>query len=238
MKVIPAIDLLDGQVVRLHKGSYDEVTVYNNDPLDQARIFMDAGFRHIHVVDLNGARRGKFENLESVQSIVAQLDMSVQMGGGIRSFEDARYLIEEGVTKIVCSSMAVKSENEWFKTLEHYSDQTILGMDLKKGQLAYSGWKETSEKPINAFLNRQLEHELEEVLCTDISRDGTLEGVNHELYQNLHQQFPELNFIASGGVSGKEDLQKLQANDVYGVVVGRAYYEKKLSLDVMKGYNE
>jgi phosphoribosylformimino-5-aminoimidazole carboxamide ribotide isomerase len=210
MKVIPAIDLLDGQVVRLHKGSYDEVTVYNDDPLDQARIFKEAGFRHIHVVDLNGARRGAFENLESVQSIVANLDMSVQMGGGIRSFDDARHLLEEGVTKIVCSSMAVKSESDWFKTLEHYSDQTILGMDLKKGQLAYSGWEETSEQPIKSFLGRQLEHGLKEVLCTDISRDGTLEGVNHQLYQNLHQQFPELNFNASGGVSGEEDLKKLK----------------------------
>lgn len=237
MKVIPAIDLLDGQVVRLHKGSYDEVTVYNDDPLTQARIFKDAGFRHIHVVDLNGAREGTFKNLESVQSIVAHLDMSVQMGGGIRSFDDARHLIEKGVTKIVCSSMAVKSEDEWFKTLDQYGSHTILGMDLKEGQLAYSGWEETSEEPINAFLNRQLEHGLEEVLCTDISRDGTLEGVNHKLYQNLHQQFPQLNVIASGGVSGEADLKTLQENNVYGVVVGRAYYENKLSLDVMKEYH-
>ncbi len=238
MKVIPAIDLLDGQVVRLHKGSYDEVTVYNDDPVEQARLYKEAGFDHIHVVDLNGARQGKFVNLDSVLSIITELDISVQMGGGIRSFEDARKLLDQGVSKIVCSSMAVKNEEAWFKVLEKYAERAILGMDLKEGQLAYSGWEETSEEPVNAFLARQLEEGLGEVLCTDISRDGTLEGVNHELYQTLKEQFPDLNFIASGGVSGEEDLKKLDASDVYAVVVGRAYYEGKLSLEDMKKYNK
>jgi phosphoribosylformimino-5-aminoimidazole carboxamide ribotide isomerase len=237
VKVIPAIDLLDGKVVRLHKGSYDEVTEYNDSPLNQARTFKEAGFNHIHVVDLNGARKGEFENLPHVQSIVDELDISVQMGGGIRSYESARNLLEAGISKIVCSSMAVKNAEDWQKTLENYPGRSILGLDLKGGKLAYSGWEKTSDAPVRDFLQQQVDHGLQEVLCTDISRDGTLEGVNRQLYQRLMQQFPGLNFIASGGVSGADDLKNLSEDNLHAVVVGRAYYENKLTLSEMKAYH-
>jgi phosphoribosylformimino-5-aminoimidazole carboxamide ribotide isomerase len=237
MKVIPAIDLLDGKVVRLHKGDYDEATIYNDDPVAEARKFKEAGFDHIHIVDLNGAKEGRFVNLKYIKEIISEIDLSVQTGGGIRSYSDARMLIEQQLSHIICSSMAVKSPDQWLKVLEDYGNRAILGMDLKDGKVAYGGWLETLDKPLNDFLQPMIDRNLSTVLCTDISKDGTLEGPNMELYQQLSEQFPELRFIASGGVADASDLQQLAKQDVYGVVVGRAYYENKISLNEMMNYH-
>jgi phosphoribosylformimino-5-aminoimidazole carboxamide ribotide isomerase len=238
MRVIPAIDLLNGQVVRLHKGSYQDATIYNDNPLDEARKFKTAGFKHIHIVDLNGAKEGEFVNLKHIQRIIEELDMSVQTGGGIRTYEDVQRLLDHGIQKCVCSSMVIKNPTDWEKALQKHPKQMIMGMDLKDGKMAYSGWLETSEESPGSLLQRMLDLGLQEVLCTDISRDGTLEGVNHELYADLMEQFPHLNFIASGGVSDANDLRLLAEKDVFGVVVGRAYYDKKISLDQMKQYHQ
>ncbi|NGP89453.1 1-(5-phosphoribosyl)-5-[(5-phosphoribosylamino)methylideneamino]imidazole-4-carboxamide isomerase [Fodinibius halophilus] len=237
MKVIPAIDLLDGQVVRLHKGNYDEVTVYNNSPLDEARKFQEAGFDHIHIVDLNGAKEGAFINLEHIQEIINELGISVQTGGGIRSYDDASMLLEKGLANIICSSMAVKSKEAWLSVLDSYGERAILGMDLKDGKVAYGGWLETLDQTLVEFLQPMIDRGLRTVLSTDISKDGTLEGPNLELYKKLKSQFPDLNFIASGGVSNATDLEALEKQNMYGVVVGRAYYEEKLTLDEMLEYH-
>lgn len=237
MRVIPAIDLLDGKVVRLHKGDYEEATIYNDNPLDEARKFQEAGFRHIHIVDLNGAKEGRFVNLNHIQRIIDELDISVQTGGGIRSFEDAERLIEHGLSNIICSSMAVKSPDEWLRVLDAFGEQAILGMDLKDGKVAYGGWLETLDQSLEEFLQPMIERGLSTVLCTDISRDGTLSGPNLELYSDLSTQFPDLNFIASGGVSDIEDLQSLSEQQLFGVVVGRAYYEHKISLEQLLQYH-
>lgn len=237
MKVIPAIDLLNGQVVRLHKGDYDQATIYNENPVEEAQKFKEAGFSHIHVVDLNGAKEGSFVNLQHIRQIIQELDLSVQTGGGIRSYEDAAMLLDQGISNIICSSMAVKNKQEWLAVLAEYGDQAILGMDLKDGKVAYGGWLETLDQLLQDFLEPMIERGLSTVLCTDISKDGTLEGPNLELYQKLSLQFPDLNFIASGGVSGANDLQALHQQNMYGVVVGRAYYENKISLDEMMSYH-
>lgn len=238
MKVIPAIDLLGGKVVRLQKGDYEKVTVFNEDPIIVARDFAKAGFKHIHVVDLDGARTGEFSNLSIVLRIKDELGLSVQMGGGIRHFGHVSRLFESGISKIVCSSMAVKNEAHWLKALEIFGgDRCILGMDLKDGKMAYAGWIETMDEPVNQYLQRMQERGLKEVLCTDISRDGMLSGANVELYQKLMSDFRELNFIASGGVAGLEDLKRLAEIDVHAVVVGRAYLEGYLSLNDMKDYH-
>ncbi len=237
MKVIPAIDLLDGKVVRLHKGNYEKATIYNDDPLSEAKKFKEAGFNHIHIVDLNGAKEGRFVNLKYIKEIIRELDLSVQTGGGIRSYGDATMLIEQQVSNIICSSMAVKNPEKWLKVLEDYGDRAILGMDLKDGKVAYGGWLETLDKSLNDFLQPMIDLGLSTVLCTDISKDGTLEGPNLELYQQLSEQFPALNFIASGGVSGAKDLQALSNQRQYGVVVGRAYYEGNISLKEMHKYH-
>lgn len=237
MKVIPAIDLLDGKVVRLHKGDYNEATIYNDNPAEEAKKFKEAGFNHIHIVDLNGAKEGKFVNLKHIKAIISELDMSVQTGGGIRSYGDARMLLEHGISNIICSSMAVKSSEDWLNVLQDYGDRAILGMDLKNGQVAYGGWLKTIDQSLDGFLKPMIECGLSTVLCTDISKDGTLEGPNINLYQELSEQFPKLHFIASGGVSDNKDLQALSKQNQYGVVIGRAYYEGTLSLEEMQTYH-
>ncbi len=234
MQVIPAIDLLNGQCVRLHKGSYDEVTVYNESPLGQAGDFQKAGFSHIHIVDLNGAKEGHFVNLPHIKQVINELGISVQTGGGIRTFENAEYLLNGGISKVICSSMAVKNEPDWLKLLKEYPDQSILGMDLKDGKIAYGGWLETASESIDSFVSRMIDHGLQEILCTDISKDGTLSGPNLELYIELKSKFPEIKLIASGGVSSLADLQALENEDIDAVVVGKAYYENRISLEQMQ----
>jgi phosphoribosylformimino-5-aminoimidazole carboxamide ribotide isomerase len=237
MLTIPAIDLLNGQAVRLHKGSYEEVTVYNDSPLEQARAFKKAGFDHIHVVDLNGAKEGKFINLPHIKEIIEELGISVQTGGGIRKFEDVEMLLDAGLSKVICSSMAIKNEKDWLKSLDQFPEQMILGMDLKDGKIAYSGWLETAEESVESFLTRMIEHGLQEVLCTDISKDGTLSGPNIELYKKLKSQFPEIKLIASGGVAEVRDLEELEEANMDAVVVGKAYYENRISLKQMVEFN-
>ncbi|MDR9415474.1 MAG: 1-(5-phosphoribosyl)-5-[(5-phosphoribosylamino)methylideneamino]imidazole-4-carboxamide isomerase [Gracilimonas sp.] len=237
MQTIPAIDLLNGQAVRLHKGSYDEVTVYNQSPLNQALKFKEAGFDHIHVVDLNGAKEGKFVNLPHIRQIIDELDISVQTGGGIRSFKDVEMLLNAGLSKVICSSMAIKNEKDWLKALKKYPKQMILGMDLKDNKIAYSGWLETAEESVDSFLHRMLDQGLKEVLCTDISKDGTLSGPNFELYNRLHNTFPKFRLIASGGVSSYTDLTKLNEANIDAVVIGKAYYEGKLTLREIASFN-
>lgn len=238
MKVIPAIDLLNGQVVRLHKGKYEEVTIYDDQPSHTAKKFKDAGFNHIHIVDLNGAKEGKFVNLPYIQSIIDELGMSVQTGGGIRTLGDVELLLNAGLSKVICSSMAIKNEPDWIKALEKFPEQMILGMDLKDGKIAYSGWLETAEEDTFSFLSRMIKHGLQEVLCTDISKDGTLSGPNFELYNSLKKAFPEVTIIASGGVSNQQDLVQLSDADIDAVVVGKAFYEHHITLEQMKSLSE
>ncbi len=238
MKVIPAVDLLNGEVVRLHKGKYEEVTVYDKDPVDTARKFKEAGFDHIHIVDLNGAKEGKFVNLPHIKAVIKDLDISVQTGGGIRTFEDVEYLLDAGLTKIICSSMAIKNESDWVKALDKFPDQMILGMDLKDGKIAYSGWLETAKEDTFSFLERMIQIGLKEVLCTDISKDGTLSGPNLDLYISLKKAFPEITLIASGGVSNQQDLIELKEAEIDAVVVGKAYYENHITLEQMKSLSE
>lgn len=233
MKIIPAIDLLDGEVVRLEKGDYSKKTIYNSDPVDEARKFKTAGFKHIHIVDLNGAISGSFENLPIIRNIITQLGLSVQTGGGVRSGQDIDMLLNAELSGVICSSMAVKSPEEWKKAVENYPDKMILGLDLKDGKMAYGGWLETSDQPIEEFLNPMIEAGLKTVLSTDIARDGMLSGPNLEMYSDLQNRFPQLNWIASGGVSSLDDLVKLQAKQLHGVVVGKAYYEGHIHLKEM-----
>ncbi|WP_234570119.1 1-(5-phosphoribosyl)-5-[(5-phosphoribosylamino)methylideneamino]imidazole-4-carboxamide isomerase [Rhodohalobacter sp. 614A] len=231
MKIIPAIDLLDGQVVRLQKGDYAQKSVYNENPVEEAAKFKNAGFSHIHVVDLNGAKSGTFENLSIIKKIINELGLSVQTGGGVRSRSDIDQLLNAGLSGVICSSMAVKKPDEWIGAVSDHPEKMILGLDLKDGKMAYGGWLETSDQSISDFLQPMIDAGLQTVLSTDISRDGMLSGPNINMYEELQSDFPNLNWIASGGVSNTDDLKNLQNIDVYGVVVGKAYYEKKISLD-------
>ncbi|WP_069130475.1 1-(5-phosphoribosyl)-5-[(5-phosphoribosylamino)methylideneamino]imidazole-4-carboxamide isomerase [Rhodohalobacter halophilus] len=234
MNIIPAIDLLDGQVVRLQKGDYNKKTVYNHNPLEEAAKFKAAGFSHIHVVDLNGAKSGSFENLPIIRSIMKETGLSVQTGGGVRSSEDIRKLLDAGLSGIICSSMAVKKPDEFLKAISSNPEEIILGLDLKDGKMAYGGWLETSDRSIEEFLNPMVEAGLQTVLSTDIARDGMLSGPNIDMYRDLQERFPALNWIASGGVSKPKDLIELKNIGLYGVVVGKAYYEGHITLNNLK----
>ena len=203
IRIIPAIDLLDGQAVRLQKGDYDKKTIYNHNPLEEARKFKAAGFDHIHVVDLNGAKSGSFENLPIIKTMISELGLSVQTGGGVRSRKDIDQLLNAGLSGIICSSMAVKKPAEWMKAVEDQPDEMILGLDLKDGKMAYGGWLETSDAPIEEFINPMIDAGLKTVLSTDIARDGMLSGPNLEMYADLQERFPQLSWIASGGEIGR-----------------------------------
>ena len=237
MRIIPAIDLLDGQAVRLQKGDYAKKTVYNHDPLAEAQAFKTAGFDHIHVVDLNGAKSGSFENLPIIKTMIKELGLSVQTGGGVRSRKDIDQLLDAGLTGVICSSMAVKKTDEWLKAIEDYPDEMILGLDLKDGEMAYGGWLETTDAPIEEFINPMIGAGLKTVLSTDIARDGMLSGPNIAMYSDLQNRFPQLSWIASGGVSNLRDLVELRNHDLFGVVVGKAYYEGNIRLDEMQELN-
>ncbi len=237
MHVIPAIDLLNGACVRLHKGDYDQATIYNKDPLSQAKTFAEAGFTHIHVVDLNGAKQGVFVNLGHIQEMIQQLGLSIQTGGGIRNFEDAKKLLNAGLSKVICSSMAIKNEADWMRLMREYPQHSILGLDLNNGQMAFGGWLETASEDPESMVERMQKQGLQEILCTDITKDGTLSGTNLDLYVQLKNTFPELRWIASGGVSGVSDLKALDHAGIDAVVVGKAYYEGHLSLEEMAYWN-
>lgn len=237
MKIIPAIDLLDGQAVRLQKGDYNKKTVYSDRPVEEAMKFKSAGFSHIHVVDLNGAKTGSFDNLPIIKEMIDETGLSVQTGGGVRSLKDINLLLDAGLSGVICSSMAVKKPEEWMAAVEEHPEKMILGLDLKNGKMAYGGWLETSDKPIEEFLNPMVQLGLKTILSTDISRDGMLNGPNIEMYMDLQERFPSLNWIASGGVSGMQDLKNLAVNNLYGVVVGRAYYENRVSLTEMAEFD-
>lgn len=239
MQVIPAIDLLNGQVVRLKMGDYKEVTVYSDDPVMFVKKFRDAGFSHIHIVDLNGAREGRFMNLPVIESIIQETGVGVQCGGGIRSRRDVKTLLEVGVSRIVSSSMAVQRPDEWLASLDRYGGDTcILGLDIKDGKMAYGGWEETSDEDALDFLGSMVRFGIKTILCTDVSRDGMLTGVNSSLYNDIAYRYPQVNIIASGGVASEEDLRQLAIEGMYGVVIGRAYYEGLISLETMLSYHE
>jgi phosphoribosylformimino-5-aminoimidazole carboxamide ribotide isomerase len=239
MQVIPAIDLLNGQVVRLKKGDYSEVTVYSDNPVSFVNKFRDAGFTYIHVVDLNGAREGRFVNLPVIEHIIDETGVSVQCGGGIRSRKDIKTLLDAGVSRIVSSSLAARSPDEWQAALDLYGGDTcILGLDIKNGKMAYGGWEETSDEDALDFLGSMVRIGVKTILCTDISRDGMLTGVNSGLYNEIALRYPQVNVIASGGVASEEDLRQLAIEGMYGVVIGRAYYEGKITLEQMISYHE
>jgi len=230
MIVIPAIDLLDGKIVRLKQGDYKQVRVYHENPVSFAAELAGKGHKRLHVVDLNGAKDGKLTNLPLIQEITKVTEMEVQTGGGIREYDDIKRLFDAGLRRVISSSMAVKQPDAWLKAIQEFGDVCVFGMDLKEGKIAIGGWLETSDTPLEEILNPMFNAGMKEILCTDISRDGMMSGPNVEMYKNLQERFPKANFIASGGVSSNQDLDQLRAAGLFAVVVGRAWLEGKVTI--------
>lgn len=238
MIVIPAIDILDGKVVRLTKGDYKQVTVYDDDAVSQAQKFIDAGFSRIHIVDLNGARDGSEETLKVIESIKNKNKVFIQTGGGVRNLEDIKQRLDAGADGVISTSLAVREPAVWIDAIKTFGEKAcILGLDVKHGQIAYSGWEQTSDHDALGFLQRFVNRGLTQVLSTDVTKDGTLSGPNIEWYHVLQGISPKLKVIASGGVATYADLRALDSVGVWATVVGKAYYEQKVTLDELIHFN-
>lgn len=229
MYLYPAIDLVQGKAVRLYKGDYGQMTVYSEDPVAVAKDFQAAGSRHIHLVDLEGAKSGVPENLSTIRKILAQTDLFVEVGGGIRNLETVETYLSAGVNRVILGTAAVTDPAFLEAALAKYGEKIAVGVDLKDGFVAIKGWTETSELTAEEFFSRMETLGVKTVICTDISRDGAMKGTNRELYRALSQKYA-IDLIASGGVSSLEDVQALAAMNLHGAIVGKAYYIGAINL--------
>ncbi|MBX2962749.1 MAG: 1-(5-phosphoribosyl)-5-[(5-phosphoribosylamino)methylideneamino]imidazole-4-carboxamide isomerase [Cyclobacteriaceae bacterium] len=238
MKIIPAIDIIDGQCVRLSQGDYAQMKVYETDPVSVARSFEAAGLENLHLVDLDGAKQGKVTNWKVVEAICKNTSLKVDFGGGIKTKSEIRQLLELGVKQVNLGSVAVKEPEKVSIWVDEFgADKIILSADVREERIAISGWTETSSLSIHDFISNYQKIGITYVTCTDISKDGMLAGPNVELYAKLLTQFPALKLIASGGVSSLNDLMQLKASGLYGAIMGKAIYEGRVSLTELQTIN-
>ncbi len=223
MIIYPAIDLYEGKAVRLFKGDYNEMTVYSDNPLEIAADFQRCGADHIHMVDLEGAKFGTTPNFEVVKKVKDNTDLFVEIGGGIRSMDVIEKYVEAGIDRVILGTAAVSSEGFVKKAVEKYGERIAVGIDIKDGFVAIKGWTEKSELEAFAFAKQMQDIEVKTLICTDISKDGAMQGTNHELYRELSEKF-SMQIIASGGVSSLDDVKKLASLEIHGAIIGKAYY--------------
>lgn len=231
IEIIPAIDLIDGKCVRLSQGDFEQKKVYNENPLEVAKAFEAAGLKRLHIVDLDGAKRGQVANLNVLKTIASNTGLIVDFGGGIKTDEDIQAVFDAGATLVSVGSIAVKEPGTFFGWLENYGSQKILlGADVRNGKIAIDGWQTETEIEIISFLQSYYARGITQVFCTDISKDGLLQGASVKLYQEILLNLPKLELIASGGVSTIEDIFELEKIGCSGVIVGKAIYEGKIKL--------
>ena len=229
MLIFPAIDLYGGKAVRLYKGDYQNMTVYSDDPLSVARDFVKAGATCIHMVDLEGARDGTTPNLDIVRSIAQNTPLFTEIGGGIRSMETVRAYLEAGVDRVILGTAAVTDPVFLSQALAEYGERIAVGVDIKDGKVAIRGWLETAEDDALTFCEKMQALGVRTIISTDVSKDGAMMGANHELYRTLAEKF-DLQIVASGGVSSLDDVKKLRALNLYGAIIGKAYYTGAIDL--------
>lgn len=231
IEIIPAIDIIDAKCVRLSQGDYEQKKVYNENPLEVAKMFEAAGIQRLHLVDLDGAKAQHIVNYKVLESIATHTSLTIDFGGGLKSDEDLRIAFENGAKMITGGSIAVKKPDVFFSWIREYGPRRIiLGADVKNEKIAVGGWIETTDMDLVPFVKKFEEKGVNKVICTDISRDGMLQGPSIELYQNVLMQSPGLHLIASGGVSSLEDIARLQDAGVPAVITGKAIYEGRIKL--------
>ena len=231
IELIPAIDIINGQCVRLTKGDYDQKKVYNDDPAAVAKEFEQLGFRRLHIVDLDGAKSKHIVNDAVLRSITTETKLIVDFGGGIKTEEDIEKAFEAGASMVTVGSIAVTKPALFIQWLEKYgADKMILGADVRNGMISINGWKEDSGEELLPFLKKYIDAGVKNVLCTEISKDGTLQGPAVTLYKEVMKAYPQLHLIASGGVSQKEDIEELEREGIPAVVFGKAIYEGRIDL--------
>lgn len=229
MKIFPAIDLYDKKAVRLFKGDYNQMTVYSERPWEIAKDFEAKGAKFIHVVDLEGAKSGDTPNIEIVKRIAEETDLFLEIGGGIRSIEVVEKYLNNGVDRVILGTSAVTDEGFLLEAVRLYGDKVAVGADVKDGYIAIKGWVEKSRYTLESFLSKIEKIGVKTVICTDISKDGAMGGTNLELYKALNKKY-SLDIIASGGVSTIDDIKSLKEMDMYGAIIGKAYYTGAIDL--------
>ena len=237
MEVIPAIDLIGGKCVRLKKGNFRLAKTYEKDPLKQARRFQRAGFKQLHLIDLDGARQGKIQNWKIINEIARGTNFSIEFGGGIQSEEDIRKIISAGIDKVIIGSLAVKEPEKFRKIFKKFGPEIIVvSVDVRKEKICYRGWQKRTAKNLKSFLKALVKIGVRNIIVTDIEKDGTLEGPNFYLYKKLILEFPDLKIAAAGGIQSINDFKKLSEIGVKAAIFGKAIYEKKISLNQLRSY--
>ena len=230
-QIIPAIDLIDGKCVRLTQGDYTQKKVYNENPVEVAKMFEDAGIKRLHLVDLDGAKQKKIVNAKVLEKIASQTNLSIDFGGGIQSDIDIRLAFDCGAKQVTGGSIAVKNPDLFDSWLATYGgDKIILGADARNEKIAVSGWEEETSVWVYDFLEKYIAKGVKYTISTDVAKDGLLQGPSFDLYQKMKAQFSDLQIIASGGVSNMKDIEDLASMNLYGVIVGKAIYEGRVSL--------
>ncbi|MFY8003406.1 MAG: 1-(5-phosphoribosyl)-5-[(5-phosphoribosylamino)methylideneamino]imidazole-4-carboxamide isomerase [Chitinophagaceae bacterium] len=237
MLIIPAIDIIDGKCVRLTEGNYAEKTVYNNQPLEVAKMFEDAGLKRLHLVDLDGAKAGKVVNWAVLETIAAKTSLIIDFGGGIKQEKDVEIVWNSGATYATIGSLAVKNEvlfSDWIQKFG--ANKFMLGADVKNQLIAINGWLDTTDIDVFSFIQQYTNKGIKQLFCTDVSKDGKLQGPSTDLYKTIIEQFPQLFFIASGGVANINDVHALAEIGCKGAIIGKAIYEGKISLKELQDF--
>ena len=239
IEIIPAIDILDGKCVRLSQGDYDQKKVYNEDPLEVAKRFEDHGLRRLHLVDLDGAKANRIINFRVLERIASRTSLIIDFGGGLKSDYDLQIAFDSGAKMVTGGSIAVKNPDTFKNWIDKFGRKSIiLGADCRDNKIAINGWTESTEEDIFSFVDNWRKQGISKVICTDISKDGMLVGPNVELYRKIMEQDPEIQLIASGGISCIEDVDRLEEARIPGVIIGKAIYEGRIKLKELKIKNE
>lgn len=237
MLIIPAIDIYDNKIVRLKKGDFDNITFYNSTPLSQAKLYKSKGFNLIHLVDLIGSKTGELTTLENVKEIKKETGLEIEFGGGVRDVKSAEQLLLIGVNFLIIGSLSIKNKTEFEMIVAKYSpDKIIIAIDSDNDLIKVNGWTEATKISVYDHIIYCSSLGIKKYLCTDISKDGMMEGTNVELYKNIMTKFPGIQLIASGGVKDISDIKMLRKINIYGVVVGKAIYEDKINLEELAGF--
>ena len=229
MLIFPAIDLYGGKAVRLFKGDYQQMTVYSDNPIEVARDFENKGAKWVHLVDLEGAKLGTTPNIGVVEAIAQNTSLNCEIGGGIRNMETVEKYFAAGVSRVILGTAAVTDEAFLREAVAKYGERIAVGVDIKDGMVAIKGWIEKSEYDAFDFCAKMQNIGVKTIICTDISKDGAMKGANHALYRELSEKF-DMQIVASGGVSSMEDVEKLARLDIYGAIIGKAYYTGAIDL--------
>ena len=237
MEIIPAIDIIDGKCVRLTQGDYSRKKIYGDHPLDMAKQFEDAGIQRLHLVDLDGAKAKRIVNKSVLESIAQNTSLKVDFGGGVQSDEDIQLAFQSGAAQVTGGSIAVRNPDLFENWIREYgSEKIILGADSRDRKVAIGGWEESTTADVISFIGGYFEKGIRYVICTDVAKDGLLQGPSLDLYKDILQEVPGIKLIASGGVSSMKDLEDLRKIGVFGTIVGKAFYEGKISLEELASF--